>query len=59
MCAERQSRPEWLNAVKGVIDSEDLPLNVCRETLLQNKILRVYLEMLSEIAELNDDYMKF
>ena len=59
--------PRWLNAVKGVIDSEDLPLNVFRETLLQNKILCVikknlvtkYLEMLAEIAELKDAYRKF
>ena len=59
--------PKWLNVVKDVVDSEDLPLNVFRETLLQNKILRVikknlvtkYLEMLAEIAELKDAYRKF
>ena len=59
--------PRWLNAVKGVIDPEDLPLNVFRETLLQNKILRVikknlvtkYLEMLVEIAVSKDAYRKF
>ena len=60
--------PKWLNFVMDVVDSEDLHLNVYRETLQQNKILHAikmnlakkYLEMLAEIAEKkDDDYKKF
>ncbi|GIQ81913.1 heat shock protein Hsp90 family protein [Kipferlia bialata] len=59
--------PEWLGFVRGVLDFNDLPLNISRETLQQSKlvkkirkqVVKQVLTLLSELAEDTEEYNKF
>jgi molecular chaperone HtpG len=64
---EYEFLPSYLSFIVGVVDSEDLPLNISREILQENKILSVVkknlikrcLSMFGELAKDEQEYAKF
>ena len=64
---DKELLPTWLRFVKGIIDSSDLPLNVSREILQQNRIMsnirsnsvKKVLDKLKTVAEDKDEYAQF
>ncbi|MAJ91464.1 MAG: molecular chaperone HtpG [Legionellales bacterium] len=63
----KQILPSWLRFIRGVIDSNDLPLNVSREILQQNKIVdsirlgctKKIMSLLKAMTKKNEEYQKF
>ncbi|MDA3899206.1 MAG: molecular chaperone HtpG [Spirochaetes bacterium] len=56
---EKELMPTYLRFVRGIIDSEDLPLNVSREILQQNKVLnKIRTNSVKKILSEFSDYAK-
>ena len=64
---DKELLPPWMRFVKGIIDSSDLPLNVSREILQQNRVManirsnsvKKVLDKLQSVAKSKDKYAEF